>query len=621
MAGGHEYEGTPRIPVRLRRVLEHRHLPWLLALLAMLLCAPSLRLGLQWDDAFHRAALTMPDLPMVSRSPADLFVFIEGDTTLNRLAISLGMLPWWADEHLRIAFFRPVTGLTHWLDYTVWPQWPWMMHLQSLAWFGAAVAVAALFYRRMFSVGWMAGLAALLFAVDDAHSLPAIWLANRNALISGLFGLLTLIAHDRWRRDGSWVGAVAAPLMLLLGVLSNESTAAVGAYLLAYALCFDRGRAIGRLGSLAPCALAGVVWWMVYKHQGYGVAGSGWYLEPGADPGEFLRAVGARAPLLLAWQWLVPTDLQWSLSPAEAHRLALIVLGLGMIIAVLLVPLLRCDRLARFWALGMILSVVPACACFPSDRLLFFVGIGAMGLLAQFIATVVRKVDGLSGRSWWRLPARVMCLLLVLVHLLMAPWGLLRMTGSFERNGRLIGQSAGSLPSGVAAQLQRVVIVGAPTFAEFAYGALERLTGDDPFESRSLMLCSGNQPVEIHRSDTRTLLVRPDSGFLTPAEGYLPGSAFEQLLFDQRRALFGLDWIYYDRTSMQAGQRIALGDVTVEVMATTDDGRPAEVAFRFAVPLEAPLYTWMAWQNGKFAPFALPAVGETVVLPAATIPL
>jgi len=62
-----------------RRWLEHRYLPWHLAMLAMLLCARALRLRWQFDDDFHRTALTRPDLAALSRSPAELFVFIEGD--------------------------------------------------------------------------------------------------------------------------------------------------------------------------------------------------------------------------------------------------------------------------------------------------------------------------------------------------------------------------------------------------------------------------------------------------------------------------------------------------------------------------------------------------------------
>ena len=59
-------------------------------------------------------------------------------------------------------------------------------------------------------------------------------------------------------------------------------------------------------------------------------------------------------------------------------------------------PLLRREPVARFWALGMVLSLIPICATFPMDRLLFFVGLGAAGLLAQFLAVAFGVVNG----SW-----------------------------------------------------------------------------------------------------------------------------------------------------------------------------------------------------------------------------
>jgi hypothetical protein len=192
-----------------RRWLQHRYLPWHLAVLTMLLCAPSLWLGWQFDDDFHRLALAQPELPMLSRSPAELFVFIEGDETANRQYVVMGMLPWWSHEKLRIAFFRPLTGLTHWVDYRLWPEAPSLMHLHSLVWLGVVVVAATFFYRRMLPCGqvggqepglpggsrglkskmrlgvpaarsaWIAGLAALLFTVDDAYDLGMVMPSER----------------------------------------------------------------------------------------------------------------------------------------------------------------------------------------------------------------------------------------------------------------------------------------------------------------------------------------------------------------------------------------------------------------------------------------------------------
>ncbi len=76
------------------------------------------------------------------------------------------------------------------------------MHLHSLLWLGALVVAAALLYRRILGPTWVAGLAALLYAVDDAHAAPAAYIANRNALIATCFGVLCLLCFARSRQEG-----------------------------------------------------------------------------------------------------------------------------------------------------------------------------------------------------------------------------------------------------------------------------------------------------------------------------------------------------------------------------------------------------------------------------------
>jgi len=287
---------------------------------------------------------------------------------------------------------------------------------------------------------------------------------------------------------------------------------------------------------------------------------------------------------------------------------------------VALTPLLRRDPLARFWAAGMILSVPPACAGFPQGRLLFFVGIGGMGLLAQFIAAVLQRVDWLPMRARWRLPSVGLCVVLIMIHLGVAPIVLARAAGHLKRSGRSVARAAESLPSDTAARFQTVLLVSTPSYASFAYGALTRLLQGNPYLSRTIVLGSGSNPIELHRPDSRTLLVRPLGGFLAPAGNPQPGRGMERLLFDQRYVFQSVDRLYRDSAPMTIGEKINLLGVTVEITALTDDGRPAEAAFRFAMKLESLLFRWLQWEDGAYVPFALPAVGETVTLPAVTVP-
>jgi hypothetical protein len=45
------------------------------------------------------------------------------------------LLPWWSDPTIHIDFARPLTALTHVLDYALWPGTPALRHLHSLLWF------------------------------------------------------------------------------------------------------------------------------------------------------------------------------------------------------------------------------------------------------------------------------------------------------------------------------------------------------------------------------------------------------------------------------------------------------------------------------------------------------
>ena len=77
-------------------------------------------------------------------------------------------------------------------------------------------------------------------------------------------------------------------------------------------------------------------------------------------------------------------------------------------VGVMLLPLLRWDRLARFWLFGMVLSIPLVCTTMPHSRLLGFAGIGGMGLLAQWIGGMVARADWLPRARLWRFLARGM---------------------------------------------------------------------------------------------------------------------------------------------------------------------------------------------------------------------
>jgi len=132
------------------RLLTHRHLPLLLAAIAVTLLLPSLGVGFQLDDHFLRLALADPPIdPHWSRTPVDLFAFFK-DESLVRYARETGAAPWWTPNDFRLAFSRPLSGVTHWLDFRCWGDRPSLMHAHSLAWFGACIVVATVLVMAAF---------------------------------------------------------------------------------------------------------------------------------------------------------------------------------------------------------------------------------------------------------------------------------------------------------------------------------------------------------------------------------------------------------------------------------------------------------------------------------------
>ena len=605
----------------IRAVLGHRGLPLFVAALAVILCISSLWLGLQNDDYILRLVLSDPPLdPEWTRSSTDAFTFINGDEELIRNAVARGRLPWWTHPRLKLAFLRPVTSFTHWIDFHFWPSQPWLMHLQSLLWFAGAIFAAAKLYRRLLLPAWVAGLAGLLFAIDDAHGMPAVWLANRNASIGVFFGLVALIAHDRWRRDGWRPGAFVAPLALLLGLMAGEIALAACGYLLAYALFLDRGSWSSRFVSLIPGGVAGAAWWVAYRSLEYGAFGSGVYIDPGTSPVAFSQAVVERAPMLFSGLWALPSGLGLMLSQSATHVLWLLSVGLMGMITILLLPILKREPTARFFALGMVLSLLPACATFPDDRLLYFAGFGGMGLVAQFLAAVWQRANWVPSNRVRRLPLSIACWAFVIIHLVFSPLALATTAHKVGMFGTIISRAAESLPSDPGVREQTALIVNTPSVFFSIYGPLMQGLKGHAIPNRTLTLGSGIYPTTIARPAPNVLAIRPSGGYLVPAGSPQPGQEGTQPAFHPAHFYQMLDHLYRDTTPFRVGDFIDYGGALVEIAEATEDGRPLEVRVHFDVELEDSSLRWLQWKNGAYAPFELPAVGDTVTLPSVVVP-
>jgi hypothetical protein len=579
------------MPQRLSRMLVRHDLPALLAAAAVLLTLPALWTGWQFDDYLHRQLLlARPGLAGLAPATMGLFSFLTGDPAATMAHVERGDLAWWTLPEARQAFWRPLSGLSHWLDYQLWPGRPALMHLHSLAWLAGLAGATALLYRRLMGPVVAAGLAATLYALDDARGFAAAWLANRNALCAALFAVLALLAHLRWRETGAPRALVAALLGLGCALLAGEAAVATLAYLAAYALWIERGPWRRRLIGLAPALGLVVLWRAAYSAMGYGAQGTA-YLDPLGEPLRYALVALQRGPLLLLGQWTpLPAELSPFLAPRAAALLWLGAVAGLVALAAALAPLLRADRLARFWATGMLLALIPACAALPANRLLFFVGLGSMGLLARFVCV---SADGVGGPL-----RRASAGALLATHLLLGPLALPLAAYSPALLGGAEAALA-TLPGDPAVTQRDIVVVTAPSvFSLSAIGPLRAASGV-PAPARTLLLAAGLGGAWVERPDAHTLVVRP-------AGGYLLG-------FD---SVFRAPW-----RPLAEGAAVRLTHVTVSVSELTPDGRPAVARFRFATPLEDARRQWFVYRHGAYVPWTPPPIGGLIwVAPLVTWP-
>ena len=576
-----------KVRQRVEAWLGDRRALGIIVFVGVLLAAASLDTGLVGDDYFQ--AIVLRGTPKIDGMPAnalDLFSFARGEPRSMQAVMDSGFFPWTADPALRLAFFRPLSSLTHALDYRLWPSSPFLMHVQSLAWFALALLIVGLVYRRFLGVPWVAALAALLYAVDDAHGPAVGWIANRNAIVSLAIALPALLFHDRWRRDRWRPGPWLASLSLAIGLLAGESAVAVCAYLFAYALHIERGTLRARVASLAPYAIVVVLWRITYGALGYGASGSGVYFDPGRDPIGFIGALPKRLPSLLVGQialpWSDAATLAEFSTPVIALALALVTFAVLAAFAIFAWPLVRRDPVARFFATGMVLAAIPVCSIFPADRLLLFVGVGGMGLVAQLIASAS------PGRF-----ARIATGLLVAVHLVLSPPMLAVRSRSNITVRAPTDFADKTIPRTDDIAEKTIVLVDPPNDLFAAYVMMTRAALGETRPARMRALASGGGTVSVTRLDANTVLLRPQRGFMERIS--------EQMLRGRRHPL-------------RAGDQVKIAGMTATVTLSLADGRPSAIAFRFDTPLDDPSFVWLEWSPRGYEPFPLPKIGETTIL-------
>lgn len=574
-----------------QRVCSHRAAPALAIGLSVLACTPALSTGLLADDYVHRLILTVNDeLSVYRQSWPRLFVFAEPAT--HRALQAEGVVAWWADPQLSFSFWRPLSALTHWLDYALWPRSVVLMHVHSLAWNVVALIAAGLVYRALFRPTWIGALALTFYAFDPTRAVTVSWIANRNALIACALSLLsvaTFIHGLRGHRPARWT----SPALFGAALCAGEGAYGASGYLLGAALFLPHGPRAQRLLSLVPHALLALMILASARALGFGVSASGVYFDPLREPLAYLSALPGRALALTGASLGGPSADAWDayelILPGLTRAAAAIDLALLGFWLIVLVPLIRRSPSARVAATGIVLAVLPAASAFPSDRLLGLCGVGVMALSAELLAGYLAGSEARTKRL------AVAAFLIVSTRLLVAPAALAAQCANMQRVDRVLEQGNQALPDSAELRAQTIVFVNPPQDALVSFIPPLRAARGLPRPVAQRWLATGLSAVGVHRSSERSVEVVQQGGFLRQHT--------ERMVRDPARR------------PLLAGDRVELPGMRVQILETTADRRPARVRFEFDGPLDSPNLRWLAFREDRYEPFRPPAIGQCVVLP------
>ena len=584
-------EGPPPRLVRLLAALSgpRARLGWLLTLLLLVLL-PALSSGLALDDLLLYEHMRgdgslLSAFELGPQSPAGVDAWRDS-----------GLYPWWVSDALRIDFLRPLSAVTHGLDQALWPDQPWLMHLHSVVWYLLLLAGVGALYRRLSPAllssdgqsRWtqLAGLALVLYTIDDAHAINVAWIAARNSLIGATFGVLALLAFIRSRIDDWRPGLVLGPIFAGLALLAAEASVAAFGYLLAFALTLDQAPRWGaRARSLLPYAFVLLAWIVLYRTLDHGAEGCGLYSDPFADPFAFVGAALSRGALLVTAQLGLPMviDLIAYVPGIAAQATAAALVGLT-ITAALLWPTLRRSPLARFFALGMLFAALAHGTTLPQERYLLLVGLGGSGLVACVLVDLATGL--LRSRA-----ARLLAWIWLFIHMALPPLLALPRTFGVAALHRAVAAGADEIKC--EGDLQTVILLNAPGDIFALYAPVIRRAGGAEDRGLVVLYAGGGSPL-LTREDATTLRMSLDQGwFAAPGDRLFRDSA----------------------DPLAVGDRIVLRGpaqtIEVEVIGLTDDGRPQTIDLHLPVEVDDPSLRWMVWEDGLPRPWTPPSLGES----------
>jgi tetratricopeptide (TPR) repeat protein len=127
----------------------------------------------------------------------------------------------WAFAGYHVSNWHPLTWVSHMVDCNLFRLNPAGHHLVNILFHAANTFLLFVLIRRMTGTLWSATAVAALFAWHPLHVESVAWVAERKDVLSTLFGLLSLLAYERYVRENNRWHYAGALIFFALSLLSK----------------------------------------------------------------------------------------------------------------------------------------------------------------------------------------------------------------------------------------------------------------------------------------------------------------------------------------------------------------------------------------------------------------
>jgi hypothetical protein len=574
--------------------------------LAIAVTIPALTTGIFVDDYYHR--MVMLDLFPSAQSSNDaslfgLFSFLDGNAERTINLIEQGVLPWWTLPEIKYTFFRPLSELSIYLDYQLWPNSFLLMHAQSSFWFALLALTCTAFFYFITPDKKIALLASLFFVLDGTHGLSIAWLAARNALLAAAFGMLSLYCLAKYLKFASLNYYLGSLLFLLASLAAGEIGLSTCAFIVVYVYFFGQVNLKEKIITALPFVILSLCWVMLRSYLDFGAYGSGAYRDPFQEPISFFINFLENINLVYFALWTgVPVEILSLLSSGKNIEAVLLFLCLNGFLLLLFLPFWINNKRAHFYLFAMLFASIPVSAGEIQSRVLIFVSIPALAFCAECLMGFWKaRKDFVQQAAFGKVINRVWLTLLYIfsglclfAHLLVAPVILMKsQTLLADMINPILNQPVKSFQVSENFQEKVLVLVDPPLATAMGYFPVIRRVEGELNARNTYLLSSGLGGVSIKRIDDYTLELEPERGFLAEPMDRVMRS---------------------DKFLYQPGDIVSLSDVTITIVELNKKNYPQKVWFRFNEKLESDLYDFRCWNShsdgGQLVHCQLPVAGE-----------